>query len=384
MSTYFSSKKEGTAKENDHLKVRTKADDTPENLRRLRETLLLFLPQPGTNGPSIEGAKLKTGVKISDNALTRKRRELLAIQVPGDVEATKRQRLKFIETVSNRQGVKPAMSAQLTIKSSVAATAAAGREPAAGAATHEAAEGSAPREARREPVGSPAKVAAKARVLMPLLPDVASSGLLLPQAGAPGAPGAAGAQLDRTFSGEAAAAIAALLHGESGGGDAERLAELQALLEQQLANGEARSGEVRSGAGEASCEASGGEASGGEASGGEASGEEASGEEASGVASGEARPALSAQEAFVANTLLVQLDAITSEGGVAAWLPSTVVAELERDDWRSEDFDTVECGLLRFASALERKGKAARRIARRVAIYTKAVGRADDWLHARA
>ena len=78
MSTHSSSKKEGAAKENDHImdhiKVRTKADDTPENLQRLRETLLLFLPQPGTNGPSIEGAKLKTGVKISDNALTRKRK----------------------------------------------------------------------------------------------------------------------------------------------------------------------------------------------------------------------------------------------------------------------------------------------------------------------
>ena len=174
MSTHSSSKKEGAAKENDHIKVRTKADDTPENLQRLRETLLLFLPQPGTNGPSIEGAKLKTGVKISDNALTRKRKELLAIRVPGDAEATKRQMLEYIETATNRQGKRPVISKQLTIKSSVAATAAAGQELAAGAATREAAEGSAPREARRGPVGSPAKVAAKARVLMPLHPEVAS------------------------------------------------------------------------------------------------------------------------------------------------------------------------------------------------------------------
>ena len=144
MSTHSSSKKEGAAKENDHIKVRTKADDTPENSQRLRETLLLFLPQPGTNGPSIEGAKLKTGVKISDNALTRKRKELLAIRVPGDAEATKRQMLEYIETATNRQGKRPVISTQLTIKSSVAATAAAGQELAgpAGAATREAAEGS--------------------------------------------------------------------------------------------------------------------------------------------------------------------------------------------------------------------------------------------------
>ena len=143
MSTHSSSKREGAAKENDHIKVRTKADDTPENLQRLRETLLLFLPQPGTNGPSIEGAKLKTGVKISDNALTRKRKEL-AIRVPGDAEATKRQMLEYIETATNRQGKRPVISTQLTIKSSVAATAAAGQELAgpAGAATREAAEGS--------------------------------------------------------------------------------------------------------------------------------------------------------------------------------------------------------------------------------------------------
>ena len=86
----------------------------------------------------------------------------------------------------------------------------------------------------------------------------------------------------------------------------------------------------------------------------------------------------------MADALLVQLDIITSEGGLAVWLPSSVVTELERDDWRAEDFTTVECGLLQWASALHRKGKAASRIARRVAIYTKAVGRADDWLQAAA
>ena len=97
-----------------------------------------------------------------------------------------------------------------------------------------------------------------------------------------------------------------------------------------------------------------------------------SGEEASGEAFAHlpaVLPALSAQEASVADALLVQLDIITSEGGLAVWLPSSVVTELERDDWRAEDFTTVECGLLQWASALHRKGKAARRIARRVAIY---------------